>query len=62
MVRCAPAAAAPALDFGFSFLLLYARVLRFLLRSECYTQGFFERCLAVAAICKGFKHLVTQLH
>ena len=60
MLRCPAAAAAPALAGAFPFLLLCVRVLRFLLRSECYTQGFFERCLAVAAICKGFKHLVTQ--
>ncbi len=59
MLRCA-APPPPALDLSFSLVLLYARVLRFSLRSECYTQGFFERCLAVAAICKVFKHLVSQ--
>ena len=28
MLRCAAAAAAPALDFAFSYLMVYARVLR----------------------------------
>ncbi len=40
MLRCSPAAATPAMDFGFSVLLLYALVLRIIVNNLFTLHGF----------------------
>ena len=52
---------APAWGAAFSYLMLYTRVLRIMLRCCCYTQGFYERISHNAAIRKGFKEFISQI-